>query len=467
LYLPIFLSIVPARSENFTPELEVAGDMASRTLTPDGPKPADGSGAESGFPTWARALVAIAALYLFIASVKMIGGGLKVIAHEPAGDEFLNWLFGLVHDPFTGLVVGILITALVQSSSFTTSMIVTFVAAGTLSVSDAIPIIMGANIGTSITGLLVSLGRLKHRDEFRRSLSAASCHDFFNLMSVSLFFPLELKFGVISRPVSWIANQLGDTKVFSAKPTDHISFIKTFLGAPSNFLKTVLTKWMPSWEWLPDWLRPSTITSGAIMAIVAMILLFVALGLLVKMLRGLVQGKLSGVFSKTLFYNGATAFVVGILMTVSVQSSSVTTSLIVPLVGAEVLTLTQVFPYLLGANIGTTVTALLAALALGSAGAVACACGHLIFNLYGTAVFWPLKALPLGVARWFGELAARRRWLAVVYILVLFFVIPGGILGIMKYTGKLKGEADTTSQTTTIEDGATDVSQETLAPVTE
>jgi sodium-dependent phosphate cotransporter len=151
-------------------------------------------------------------------------------------------------------------------------------------------------------------------------------------------------------------------------------------------------------------------------------------------------------------------------MTISVQSSSVTTSLIVPLVGAEVLTLAQVFPYLLGANIGTTVTAMLAALALGSAGAVACACGHLMFNIYGTIVFWPLKALPMGVARWFGDLAARRRYLAILYILVLFFVIPGGILWVTKSVAARKNdETSAPQETTIIDDGATSSSMETPA----
>jgi len=432
------------------------------------PQPAHGSGQESTFPTWARALVAVAALYLFIAAVKMIGGGLKVMAKDPAGQDFIDWLFSFVHDPFTGLFVGLLITSLVQSSSFTTSMVVGFVGAQALtegdsgpllSVSDAIPIIMGANIGTSITGLLVSLGRLRHRDEFRRSLAAAICHDFFNLLSVLLFFPLEVKFGVISRPILWLKTKLSGNAVFAEKPTEHIGFIKEFLGYPSAFMKTMLTKWF----------HIDAIPSGAIMAILAMVLLFVALGLLVKMLRGLVQGKLSNVFSKTLFYNGATAFVVGILMTVSVQSSSVTVSLIVPLVGAEVLNLVQVYPYLLGANIGTTMTAMLAALAIAGPGgppAIACACGHLLFNIYGTAVFWPLKSLPLGLAKWFGDLAARKRYLAILYIVGLFFLLPGGILGVMKYTGHLQtNETQTPQETTIMNDGATDVHTDTpVAP---
>jgi sodium-dependent phosphate cotransporter len=182
-------------------------------------------------------------------------------------------------------------------------------------------------------------------------------------------------------------------------------------------------------------LHLSDVVGGTVIAVFAIILLFAALWLLVKMLRGLIQGRLSGVFNKALFRNGATAFVVGIIMTVSVQSSSVTTSLIVPLVGAEVLRLQQVFPYLLGANVGTTVTAMLAALSLGSAGAVACACGHLLFNIYGTIVFWPLKRIPIGIAEWFADLASKRRILAFVYILVIFFVIPATILSISKWLG--------------------------------
>ncbi len=382
---------------------------------------------DEGMPTWMRALIAILALYLFIASVKMIGTGLKVIAENPSGDAFLKErIFGLANDPLTGLFVGILITALVQSSSFTTAMTVAFVAEGSIGLTMAIPVIMGANIGTSITGLLVSLGRLRHRDEFKRSLAAASCHDFFNVLSVSLFFPLEMKFKIISGPVGKIASMLGNTKIFAANPTkQQMGIVKTFVSLPGKGVKHVMLKVA----------HLSDVIGGTLIAVIAIILLFAALWLLVKMLRGLIQGRLSGVFDKALFRNGATAFVVGIIMTVSVQSSSVTTSLIVPLVGAEVLRLQQVFPYLLGANIGTTVTAMLAALSLGSAGAVACAFGHLLFNIYGTAVFWPLKRIPIGIAEWFAELASKRRILAFAYILVLFFVIPATILSISKWLG--------------------------------
>jgi sodium-dependent phosphate cotransporter len=389
----------------------------------------------AGLPTWARSLLAFLALYMFVAAVKMIGAGLGVIRTDKAGAEFLDWLFSLVRDPVTGLFVGLLVTALVQASGFTIAMTVTLTAMGQISFQTAVPIIMGANIGTSITGLLVSLGHVRQRDEFRRSLSAASVHDFFNIMSVITFLPLEIKFGIISKPVGWIAHAMGyDPSVpgEAVKLASKAGPIKIVISALGNFFKWFLLKVCN----LPP------IPSGTIISILAMVFLFAGLMLMVKMLRKLMQGRLSGIFSRTLFGNPVAAFIVGIVMTIAVQSSSVSISLMVPLVGAEILQLVQVFPYVLGANIGTTFTVLLPALALGPV-AVACACGHLLFNIYGTVVFWPLRALPIGMAKWFGEVAAKRRYLAVVYILTLFFVIPGSILGIMKWTGHLQtGQQD-------------------------
>jgi len=369
-------------------------------------------------PSWLRGTICLLALYLFISSVAMIGIGLKVV-----GEDKLKGLFDLVNDPITGLFVGVLFTALVQSSSFTTSMTVTLVSTGQLHLPQAIPIIMGANVGTSITGLLVSMGHLRRRNEFRRSLGAASCHDFFNVLCVILFLPLEIKFKIISGPVVKLSNMLVNMGL--SPGGGKAGPIKNGISAIGH-----LFKWF-----LEDQMRLSKVWAGPIIAVLAMVLLFAALWLLVKMLRSLMQGRLSGIFNKTLFRNPATAFVVGIVITATIQSSSVTVSMIVPLVGAEVLQLAQVFPYLLGANIGTTVTAMLAALSTGSPQAIACACGHLLFNSYGTIVFWPLKVIPITMAQTFGDIAARRRLVAIGYVLTLFFLLPALVLLIMKWTG--------------------------------
>jgi sodium-dependent phosphate cotransporter len=117
----------------------------------------------------------------------------------------------------------------------------------------------------------------------------------------------------------------------------------------------------------------------------------------------------------------------GLVLTVMVQSSSITTSLMIPLVGAGVVTLEQVFPYTIGANIGTTITAMLAALSTGSPAAVTVAFSHLMFNLSASVLIYvppPLRAIPLYLARGLGRIGSRNRWMAAVYILLVFFGIP-------------------------------------------
>jgi sodium-dependent phosphate cotransporter len=376
---------------------------------------------------WLRGLLAIVAVYVFIASVNMIGGGLNIIAKDDAGDRFLTHLFSLVGDnPFMGLFIGLLATAIVQASGFTISMTVGLVASGDLTFQAAIPIVMGANIGTSVTNILVSLAHVRRRMEFRRSLGGAIVHDFFNVLTVLVLFPLEMAFGVISRPVGRIGEWLGHTRWFESDPTKQISFLKDAFNAIESVF-----------EWfVMDVLHFSPTAGGTVIASLAVVILFAALWILVMMLRGLLQERLSGAFNRTLFRRQGISFVVGIVTTATIQSSSVTTSLVVPLVGTGVLKLRQIFPYTLGANIGTTVTAILAALGTGKPAGMACALAHLFFNVYGTAIFWPLQFIPISLAKGFAKLAARRRLIAVAYILGFFFLLPILAIVIMQY---LKG----------------------------
>ena len=151
--------------------------------------------------------------------------------------------------------------------------------------------------------------------------------------------------------------------------------------------------------------------------------------------------KLEAFFDAYLFRNAAIAFMVGLCLTVLVQSSSITTSLIVPLAGAGVLRLPQIFPFTIGANIGTTVTGLLAALAAGSAATVqsgpdlpplvvagaTVAFAHLLFNLAGALIFLPfapIRALPVKFAEWLAELCLRNRVIPIVFIVLVFYIIP-------------------------------------------
>jgi sodium-dependent phosphate cotransporter len=147
-------------------------------------------------------------------------------------------------------------------------------------------------------------------------------------------------------------------------------------------------------------------------------------------LRSLVVNRVERFFDKVLFRNAGAAFVVGLVLTAIVQSSSVTTSLVVPLAGTGLLSISQVLPYTLGAAIGTTVTALLASVATSADTpeqaqvGVALACSHLLFNVFGSMIWYPFRRVPITAARWFGGVAARSRHVAVLLTVGAFFGLP-------------------------------------------
>jgi len=157
-------------------------------------------------------------------------------------------------------------------------------------------------------------------------------------------------------------------------------------------------------------------------------MLFVALRYIIKTLRSLVLARVEKFFQRYIFRTPVLGFLLGILLTVLVQSSSITTSIIIPLIGAGVLNLVQVFPYMLGANIGTTITAFLASFVTGSHEAVAVAFAHLVFNAYGIAIFWPLKKIPLWLATKLAEITRKTRIIPLLYVAVVFYIIPVMIL---------------------------------------
>ncbi|MGB5159487.1 MAG: Na/Pi symporter, partial [Thermoanaerobaculia bacterium] len=139
-----------------------------------------------------RLILLCTLLFGFFVGLDMMGLSFKLF-----GKGFAEALIERTSNPFVGLFVGLLATTLVQSSSTTTSMIVALVAAGALTIEGAIPMIMGANIGTSVTNTLVSLAHVTRREEFQRAFAGATVHDFFNWMAVLILLPLELATGFL------------------------------------------------------------------------------------------------------------------------------------------------------------------------------------------------------------------------------------------------------------------------------
>lgn len=353
--------------------------------------------------SWPRRLARVGLLavllFAFFVGLDMMGLAFKLF-----GKGFAEALIARTANPFVGLLVGILATSLVQSSSTTTSMTVGLVAAGALTIDGAIPIVMGANIGTSVTNTLVSLGHVTRREEFRRAFAGATLHDFFNLMTVAILLPLEVAFHV-----------LRDAADFLERVLEGTGGIELF--DPLNAVVDPVA----------EWLSAAFGSSGALTLALGVLLLFLALKFLVDLLKRLVSSRAEQILDRTLFRSAVAAIGAGALITVMVQSSSITTSVMVPLVGAGVVTLEQLFPFTIGANLGTTMTALLASLATGSPAAVSVALSHLLFNLGGTLIIYPLpplRAVPLAMARGLGALGAKNRPAAVAYVLVVFFGIP-------------------------------------------
>jgi len=347
-------------------------------------------------------------LYFFLVSISLMGGAFKLF-----GEDFAEKLFALASNKFVGLFIGILTTALVQSSSFTTSVVVGLVGGGALDIGLAIPIIMGANIGTSVTNTLVAHGHVARKEEFRRAIESGLVHDVFNLLAVTVLFPLELMFGLIEKTARYAAGLFGEIggATFGSP-------VKAAVDPASHLVIDLVRSLVPA----------SAAIHAVIVLLIALLFLFGALYFIVKVLKSLVLARVEQFFSSYIFRNVGLSILVGIFITSLVQSSSVTTSLIVPMAAAGILTLEQIFPFTLGANVGTTVTALLAALATvstGNMGGITIAFAHLTFNIFGIAIFYPLRFIPIGLAREMGRRTMENRFFPLLYVIMVFFYIPG------------------------------------------
>lgn len=362
-----------------------------------------------GQPIWVYIIAALFFLYLFLLSIGMMGAAFKLF-----GARFAEQLIASCSNPFAGLFIGLLTTSIVQSSSTTTSITVGFVGGGVLPLEYAIPIIMGANIGTSITNVIVSFGFVTRKEDFRRAFAGATVHDFFNLFSVAILFPLEIKFHIIQKMAENLTVWFGAAGGASfASPVKVIT--KPIYDGLKHFLLDIIS------------LEPAV--SGGILLALALGALIFSLVMIVKVLRRVIVQRTERFINRHLFKNDLTALILGLCLTVFVQSSSVTTALVIPLVGAGVLSLQRCFPFTLGANLGTTCTALLAALATVSAGKDGCAgitaaFAHLMFNIMGMLIFYPLRAVPIFAAKKLADLAAESKRWAIIFTLGMFFVIP-------------------------------------------
>ncbi|XP_077997253.1 sodium-dependent phosphate transport protein 2B-like [Glandiceps talaboti] len=444
-------------------------------------------------------------LYLFICSLDFLSSAFRLLGGKAAGEAIGSSV--VATNPICGLMVGVLATVLVQSSSTSTSVVVSMVASGILEVRPAIPIVMGANIGTSVTNTIVSLFQASDRNEFRRAFAGATVHDMFNWLSVFVLLPLELVSGylylltdaivkslhlqtnegasvellkVITKPFTELVIQVDKkviTKVAEGKAdalktslmkqwcvkdkvdvytmqnvtelqnsTDGSGFINvTTLRNISEEVTVNIDKCYYLFFDLKYKYNMKDSIIGIIVLISSLAILCICLVLIVKILHSLLKGQIAVITKKVINSNfpgrlawltGYVAILVGAGLTILVQSSSIFTSAMTPLVGIGVVSVDRMYPFTLGANIGTTVTAILAALA-SSGGKLALALQialcHFFFNISGIVIWYPipqLRKVPIAMAKINGNTTAKYRWFAILYLIVIFLILPAAIFGL-------------------------------------
>ncbi|KAM6924316.1 sodium-dependent phosphate transport protein 2A isoform 1-T1 [Xenentodon cancila] len=428
-----------------------------------------------------KVLLLFILLFLFVCSLDTLSSAFQLAGGKVAGDIFKDNV--VLSNPVAGLVVGILVTVLVQSSSTSTSIIVSLVASGLLEVKSAVPVIMGSNIGTSVTNTIVAMMQAAERDDFQRAFAGATIHDCFNWLSVLVLLPLEVASGLMTRLSLLLVNilslQSGEEapellKVITEPVTkliiqlDKCVITGIAMGNEDMRNRSLVKEWCQTGPDMPAGNRStencqdlpwssrvkcrhlfastelSDLTVGLILLAASLAVLCTCLMLLVKLLNSILKGQVAKIIHKVIntdlpfpfgWLAGYVAMMVGAGVTFLVQSSSVFTSAMTPLVGIGVISLERAYPLTLGSNIGTTATALLAALASPGnklAASIQIALCHLFFNVFGILLWYPLPfmRLPIRMARVLGERTAKYRWFAVLYLLLCFLLLPTLVLGL-------------------------------------
>jgi len=408
-------------------------------------------------------------LYFFLLGLDLLGNAAKVIGGCSAGA-----LFGDETNPVAGLMVGILATVLIQSSSSSTSIVVSLVGAGSVTVKSGIYMVMGANIGTSVTNTIVALGHLGDGDELERAFAGATVHDMFNFLSVATLFPIE----VITHYLFYLSKALvgGGDDAREGQGSKWTGPLKRIIGpltktiiVPNKNVSKDIAKGGSCDSYYPvvcvdnitdydhcvkkgsvgliscdkkqgcpaffqnNATRQQDVISGIVCFVLGLAILVICLIGLVIVLQKMLMGMSTRILHKATNVNGYLAILIGAGLTVLVQSSSITTSALTPFVGMGAIRLEQMFPLTLGANIGTTVTGLLASLVSDGTDALQVALCHLCFNITGIIIWYPvplMRRIPLSAARSLGASTRVWRGFPVVYIIVAFFIIPLLLLGL-------------------------------------
>ncbi|KAL3916000.1 MAG: hypothetical protein SGILL_005379 [Bacillariaceae sp.] len=393
----------------------------------------------------------------------MLSASFQVVSGCTAGS-----LLGSDTNPLASFLIGIVATALLQSSSTTTSIVVSMCGAG-LDVQAGIYIVMGANVGTCVTSIIVSLSHMGDSKEIERAFAGSSLYYLFNILTAVILLPLEIGTQYLYRLTSaMLPSSVDDGDSWNSPIKAIVSpLTKTIIIANKQLVTDISTGAVEGCEaYYPvecengdeSYLtckagligcnednnkcpaffqngatKTDDMVSGYVCLVLSIVILCMCLVALVALLRMVLLGASRRIIYKATKMNGVLAIMIGIGVTVLVQSSSATSSALVPLAGVGVLKLENMYPLLIGADIGTTFTALMAALVSSKLESLQIALAHVFFNVTGAVLWYPLPFMRhflFALARRLGVITRHWRGFPAFFILIVFFVIPLLLLGI-------------------------------------
>lgn len=348
-----------------------------------------------------RVFFSLCALFVFLVSLSLLSSSFRLLS-----GEVINDIISAISNPFVGLFIGLLVTAIIQKSSVTTSLVVAVVAAGKLSLIHAVPVVIGANIGTTITAMLVSFAHINKKKEFKRATSAAAAHNLFNIFGALVLFPLEVYTHFLTNLSLYVTQLIKPLSKFTTIGIKGLMDVSVY--PVSDFFVFLLGD------------------NVFILLPLSIVLLFFSISSFTFILKSVLMGERWHRLQNFVFGTPLKALNWGFLLTAALQSSSLTTSVTVSLVATRKVSLKNAFPFIMGANIGTTFTAILAAISQSDT-ALSLAIAHLLFNFLGVTILFPilpLRNFVIRSAQFLGKLSMQNRSLGIIYVLVTFFLIP-------------------------------------------
>ncbi|MEJ6013127.1 Na/Pi symporter [Corynebacterium sp. H127] len=370
----------------------------------------------SGFGRMVRWFGVACCIFALIIAINLVTDGVQAL-----GISVMSDLVARATNPLLAVLIGVLSTFIVQSSTIVTTVTVAAVGSGLVPLDLAVMLIMGANLGTCFTAQLVSFGLFRRKQNFTPAIAAAMTHWWFNFFSIFAFFFIELLFHPLTRVSAWLTDAL--------------------LGSPDAPI--------PTTGLVAQVVRPIVRAIGVegligrlatpALAATACILLGILAITLAVQLTTILFSDIMAASSRIMLENSARRennvisiknFLVGLGLTLMTHSSSATVCSVVPIAGTRSISLRSAFSIILGANLGTTLTAVLSVFALSgdfSAVAMQAALIHVLFNATGVATVFlvrPVGSAIISLSEFSAAQSAKAPALALLAIIASYTLVP-------------------------------------------